>query len=555
MRKKIFRSIFVVAIVVLIASIGIATSFLYDYYNDSQVKRLKAELSLVANTVNEVGVEYFENFNSTVFRFTVVDTDGSVLYDTQANASEMENHADREEIAEAFESGTGSSARKSSTLTKKTFYEAVKLNNGDVLRISVSQLTIGALVLGMLPAIIAIVLVAAIVAGFLSHTMAKKVTEPLMKIDLEHPSDNSTYEELTPILTKIHKQHKQIKSQIETLNRKSDEFEQIVSSMNEGLVILDEYGKVISMNAAARKIFDIKNDIKGNDFLTVNRTSKMSKAVHNAIEGSYSEYFDEINGREYQFTISPIGSDGKSLGALILAFDVSDRAFAERNRREFTANVTHELKTPLQSIMGSAELLENGLVRPEDTSRFIGTIRKEAVRLVSLIDDIIRLSQLDENVEPMAETVELMDVSKEVVEVLSAPAANKNVGLSIAGNPQSIFGVKRYIYEIIYNLCDNAIRYNVEGGKVEIAIGNENGRAVISVKDTGIGIAPEHHDRIFERFYRVDKSHSKETGGTGLGLSIVKHAVQYHGGKITVESELGKGTTITVHFYQPVHKD
>lgn len=548
MRKKIFRSIFVVAIVVLIASIGIATSFLYDYYNDSQVKRLKAELSLVANTVNEVGVEYFENFNSTVFRFTVVDTDGSVLYDTQVNASEMENHADREEIAEAFESGTGSSARKSSTLTKKTFYEAVKLNNGNVLRISVSQLTIGALVLGMLPAIIAIVLVAAIVAGFLSHTMAKKVTEPLMKIDLEHPSDNSTYEELTPILTKIHKQHKQIKSQIETLNRKSDEFEQIVSSMNEGLVILDEYGKVISMNAAARKIFDIKNDIKGNDFLTVNRTSKMSKAVHNAIEGSYSEYFDEINGREYQFTISPIASDGKALGALILAFDVSDRAFAERNRREFTANVTHELKTPLQSIMGSAELLENGLVKPEDTSRFIGTIRKEAVRLVSLIDDIIRLSQLDENVEPMAETVELMDVSKEVVEVLSAPAANKNVGLSIVGNPQSIFGVRRYIYEIIYNLCDNAIRYNVEGGKVEIAIGNENGRTVISVKDTGIGIAPEHHDRIFERFYRVDKSHSKETGGTGLGLSIVKHAVQYHGGKITIESELGKGTTITVHF-------
>ena len=548
MTKKIFHSIFTVALVVLLASIGIATSFLYDYFNDSQVKQLKAELSLVADTVNEVGVEYFENFDSTVFRFTVVDTDGTVLYDTQVNSSEMENHADREEIAEAFKTGTGSSARNSSTLTEKTFYEAVRLENGDVLRISVSQLTVGALILGMLPAIIAIILIAGVVAGILSHTMAKKVTEPLMQLDLENPSENSTYEELTPILTKVHRQHKQIKSQTETLRRKSDEFEQIISSMNEGLVLLDEHGMVLSMNTAAKKIFAVKNDVNGSDFLLVDRTSKMSKAIWNALDGNHSEYTEERNGSEYQFTVNPIESDCKVLGAVILVFDISDRAFAERNRQEFTANVTHELKTPLQSIIGSAELLENGLVKPEDTARFVGNIRKEATRLVSLINDIIRLSQLDENNEPATETVELTEVAKEVVEVLTASAVKRNVTLSIEGEPQTIFGVRRYIYEIIYNLCDNAIRYNMDGGKVEIKIGKDNGRAVVSVKDTGIGIAPEHQSRIFERFYRVDKSHSKETGGTGLGLSIVKHAVQYHGGKVTIDSEVGKGTTITIVF-------
>ena len=548
MTKKIFHSIFTVALVVLLASIGIATSFLYDYFNDSQVKQLKAELSLVADTVNNIGVEYFENFDSTVFRFTVVDTSGTVLYDTEVNAIEMENHADREEIVEAFKTGTGSSARNSSTLTEKTFYEAVLLENGDVLRVSVSQLTVGALVIGMMPAISAILLIAAVVALLLSHTMAKKVTEPLMQLDLDNPAENNTYEELTPILTKVYKQHKQIRSQMDALRRKSDEFEQIVSSMSEGLVLLDEHGMVLSMNTAAKKIFAVKKEIKGNDFLLVDRTSKMSKAIWNALEGSHSEYTEERHGSEYQFTINPIVSDDKVLGAVILVFDISDRAFAERNRREFTANVTHELKTPLQSIIGSAELLETGLVKPEDTARFVGNIRKEASRLVNLINDIIRLSQLDEDSEPATETVDLFDVAKEVVEVLTVSAAKRNITLQITGEPCTIFGVRRYIYEILYNLCDNAIRYNTDNGSVTITVGKEAERTVLSVADTGIGIPPEHHSRIFERFYRVDKSHSKETGGTGLGLSIVKHAVQYHNGKVSLDSEVGKGTTITVTF-------
>lgn len=548
MRKKIFRSIFTVALVVLLASIGIATSFLYDHFNISQQSQLQAELHLVADTVNEVGIEYFETFDSSVFRFTVVGADGTVLYDTQAIANEMENHADREEIIEAFQSGKGNSARTSSTLTEKTFYEAVLLENGDVLRISVNQLTIGALIVGMLPAIFVIILIATVVAIILSLTMAKHVTEPLMNLDLEHPAENVAYEELTPILTKLHKQHKQIKKQTKSIRRKSEEFDQIVASMNEGLVLLDEHAMILSINQAAKKIFGVNKDAKGDDFLLYDRTSKTSKAIWDALEAKHSEYTEERNSSVYQFTVNPIESSGKVLGVIILVFDVTDRAFAERNRQEFTANVTHELKTPLQSIIGSAELLETGLVKDEDKGKFIGNIRKEASRLVSLINDIIRLSQLDENVESATETVELMSVANEVVEVLSASASEKNISLYVDGEPCTIFGVQRYIYEIIYNLCDNAIRYNVDGGKVTIKISKESGSPEISVTDTGIGIAPEHQGRIFERFYRVDKSHSKETGGTGLGLSIVKHAVQYHNAKVSLESEVGNGTTVTVKF-------
>ncbi len=548
MTKKIFRSIITVALVVLLASMVIATSFLYEYFNNAQVNQLKAELSLVADAVNNVGVSYFDNLDASVFRFTVVAADGTVLYDTQVDPAGMENHADREEIREAFRDGRGSSARSSSTLTERTFYEAVLLESGEVLRISVSQLTLGALMVGMVPAISAIVLIATVVALILSRKMAEKITEPLLQLDLEHPTENNTYEELSPILTKIRRQHKQIKSQMEALHRKSEEFEQIISSMNEGLILLDEHGMVLSMNTAAEKIFSVKGPAVGQDFLVIDRTSEMSKAVRAALSGKHSEFRGQRNGNAYQFNVNPIASGGKALGAVILAFDITDKAFAERNRQEFTANVTHELKTPLQSIIGSAELLENGLVKPEDTGRFIGNIRKEAARLVSLINDIIRLSQLDENAEPATETVNLLEIAKEVGEVLTVPAAEKNITLTVEGDPCTIFGVRRYIYEIIYNLCDNAIRYNVDGGKVTVEIYREEGHTVVSVSDTGIGIAPEHQSRIFERFYRVDKSHSKETGGTGLGLSIVKHAVQYHSGKVTLESELGKGTTMKVVF-------
>lgn len=548
MTKKIFRSMIIVALIVLLSGLFVATTFIYDYFNKSQVKQLKAELELVKETVNNVGVEYFDNFDSTMFRFTVVNEDGIVLYDTVADVTKMENHSDREEIREALKNGHGSSARNSATLTEKTFYEATLLDSGNVLRISVSQLTLGALFVGMSPAICVIILIAGILSFLLSSKMTKKIIEPLNKIDLDNPTENNLYEELSPILTKIHKQHKQISHHIDELRHKSDEFEQIISSMSEGLILIDDKGKILSINNACKKIYAVKENVLGNNLLSVDRTNQMSRAVKDALDGLHSEFIIQKNGYEYQFNVNSIETDGKRLGAVILAFDITEKAFAERNRQEFTANVTHELKTPLQSIIGSAELLENGLVKPEDTERFVGNIRKEASRLVNLINDIISLSQLDEKYELATEIVNLREVANEVVEVLIGSAIKKNVSLEVIGSDCVIYGVRRYIYEIIYNLCDNAIRYNVDDGKVTIDIRQENSQKVIVVSDTGIGIDTEHHARIFERFYRVDKSHSKETGGTGLGLSIVKHAVMYHKGKIEIESQLGKGTEIKVIF-------
>ena len=548
MTKKIFRSIITVTMVVLIASLFIASSFLYDYFNKSQVTQLKEELSLAAVAVDKVGTEYFDNLDSSIFRFTVVGTDGKVLYDSQADASDMENHLEREEIAEAIKNGNGSSARYSSTLTERTFYEATRLQNGNVLRISVSQVTVGALILGMLPAICAVVLISIAVSFVLSHKMANSIVKPLNELDLENPAENDTYDELTPILTKINKQHKQITRQMRELKQKSDEFEQITASMNEGLVLLDKKGTVLSINTAAKTLFGADDSAVGRDFLTVDRSVDMNSAVEKALDGKHSEFREEIGGSEYQFIINRTESDGKTVGVVILCFDVTETAFAERNRKEFTANVSHELKTPLQSIIGSAELLENGLVKPEDTKRFVVNIKKEATRLVSLINHIIRLSQLDEDSESVTESVDLYDIANEVVEVLTVSASKKQVELTLNGESCVMNGIRRYLYEIIYNLCDNAIRYNKDGGKVTIDLKNKDGNIILSVSDTGIGIPAEHQSRIFERFYRVDKSHSKETGGTGLGLSIVKHAVAFHGGTVKLESKVGEGTTVTVEF-------
>ena len=548
MTKKIFRSIIAVAMVVLFASLFIASTFLYDYFNKSQVAQLKEELSLVATNVDKVGTGYFDNFDSSMFRFTLISPDGSVLYDSQVNAQDMENHLAREEISETLQNGTGSSARYSSTLTRRTFYEATRLADGNILRISVSQVTVGALMLRMFPAVCIIVAISALVSLVLSHKMAKSIVRPLNELDLEHPAENDVYEELTPILAKLNKQHTQITQQMQELRKKADEFAQITASMNEGLILLDKNGRILSLNSAAKKLFDTDETAVGRDFLTLDRNAHMSHAIEMAFAGRHREFREERNGREYQFVINRTESDGKTVGAIILCFDVTETAFAERNRREFTANVSHELKTPLQSIIGSAELLENGLVRPEDTARFVGNIKNEASRLVSLINDIIRLSQLDENHEPATESVDLYEVAKEVVEILTESAMKKQVALSLHGEPCVMTGIRRYLYEILYNLCDNAIRYNNTGGAVTIRLQHADGHIRLCISDTGIGIPAEHQSRIFERFYRVDKSHSRQTGGTGLGLSIVKHAVAWHGGTLELNSAVGKGTTVTVVF-------
>ena len=544
MTSKIFRSTVFVAVVVLLCSLGIVIGVLYNRFTGVQVQQLKDELSLAVTGTEQYGNAFLENVEADRFRVTWIDTDGTVLFDTQVDQTAMENHSDREEIQEAFAAGSGSAVRNSSTLTEQTYYEAQRLTDGTVLRISTNQASAWALMMDLLWPIILIAVLAIGLSLILARRMAKNIVEPMNKLDLEHPLSNNTYEELSPLLRRINQQHLQINAQMRKLQHKTDEFIQITSNMQEGLVVLDKETNIRSINTAALRIFRAEETCVGSSFFQVNRSNTLRQALNDALDKGRGSVMQELEGRIYRFDMSSIQSDGNLLGAVILAVDVTESQNAEQMRREFSANVSHELKTPLQGIIGSAELLESGMVKPEDTPRFVGHIRKEASRLVNLIEDIIRLSQLDEGVELPAEQVDMLALAEDVKEILAPSAAEKNVKIDVTGNGFTIKGVRRMLQEIIYNLCDNAIKYNVPGGSVTIHA--ENNRLIVS--DTGIGIPAEHKDRIFERFYRVDKSHSKASGGTGLGLSIVKHAVAYHKAEISLESIPGRGTTITVLF-------
>ncbi len=556
MTKKIFRSILSVAAAVLLANLVIVMGCLYDYFGSVQETQLKDELRLAAYGVEENGQDYLEHLSERDYRYTWtpdyrltwIASDGTVLFDTLDSAENMENHGDRIEVREAFAKGESSSIRYSTTLTERTLYYARALNNGTVLRISIRQVTVLALVLVMLQPILLVAILAVILSAALANWMSKKIVRPLNSLDLDHPLENDAYEELAPLLSRIHQQRQQIAAQLHSLKKQTDEFAQVTSHMKEGLVLLDNAGKILSINPAAQQVFGAESSCDGQDFLTIDRSRDLHLAIQTAAEEGHGEIRSERNGREFQFDISRIESEDAFVGTVLLAFDVTEQAFAEQNRREFTANVSHELKTPLQSITGSAELLENGLVKPEDVPRFVGMIRTEAARLVTLVDDIIHLSQLDEGAAPDRETVDLLETAKDAASALGDSATEKGIHVSVSGESVSISGVRSFLHEMIYNLCDNAIKYNVENGSVEITVVRKEQEAVVTVKDTGIGIPAEHQSRIFERFFRVDKSRSKASGGTGLGLSIVKHIAQYHGATIKLQSEFGCGTTVSVVF-------
>lgn len=561
MSKKIFCSTLTIAATVLLASLVIVLGCLYDYFSTVQINQLKDELRLAAYAVEENGQAYLEQLTVRDYRYTWtpdyrltwVASDGAVLFDTAESAEDMENHGNRIEIQEAFATGESSSIRYSETLTERTLYYARALNDGTVLRISVSQMTVLALVLAMVQPIMLSGLFVVILSAVLANRMARRIVQPLNTLDLDHPLENNVYEELSPLLRRIQQQRGQISAQLRELRARTEEFEQITSHMNEGLVVLDQKGTILSINPAAQKLFDLDDSCTRKNFLTAERGQEMSRAILSALEDGHSEIRMGKNGREIQFDISRIESDGAMIGTVLLAFDVTEQAFAERNRREFTANVSHELKTPLQSITGSAELLENGLVKPEDVPKFVRMIRTEAARLVTLVDDIIHLSQLDEGVAPAQETVDLLETAKDVASVLCDRAKERKIRVSVSGERVSISGVRSFLHEMIYNLCDNAIKYNVENGSVEVAVTRGEQAAIVTVRDTGIGIPAEYQSRIFERFFRVDKSRSKASGGTGLGLSIVKHIAQYHEAKIEVRSRVGGGTSIDVIF--PLNHD
>lgn len=548
MTKKIFHSILLVACTVLLACYLVILTSLNDYFTSLRKSQLKTQLSFASTAVEDEGIEYLKNLENGEYRLTLIDTDGTVLYDTNADAATMENHSDRREFQEAFLSGYGESHRYSRTLTEQTYYFAKKLSDDRVLRISTSQVTIVSLLLGMLQPLLVITFLAILLSVFLAKRASRNLVKPLNNLDLNDPLSNDVYEELSPLLRHMAQQNKQIALQMDELSRSQNEFNAITSNMSEGLIVLNKDGVVVSLNTAARKIFEAEEDSIGKDFLTIDRTPEISRAIKETLSGKKQELEYEKNGRNYDLCINQIVEKDEVIGVLLLAIDNTEKIQAEQNRREFTANVSHELKTPLQSIIGSADLIESGLVKPEDMPRFIGHIKTDAARLVSLVSDIIRLSQLDENTEMNWENVDALSVAKEALEMVGPIAESRNISLTIKGEPAPLNSVHKLLYDIIYNLCDNAVKYNKEGGFVKVDVKTAGDKVQVAVSDNGVGITPADQSRVFERFYRVDKSHSRESGGTGLGLSIVKHAVAYLKGSISLESTLGKGTTITVSF-------
>ena len=548
MKKKIFQSILRVTIVILFVSLMLITGVLHNYFQKIQNQQLKEELALAALGVEQGGSSYLSGLEKHNNRITWIDSNGNIRFDNQADITKMDNHRDREEFIEAIETGLGSSSRHSVTLTENTVYEAKLLSDGTVLRISMNQKSVLALVLGLLQPFGIILILAVVIAYFIAEKIAKQIIEPLDEIDLEHPLEEESYEELAPFLKRIFYQKKQIHLQMEELEQKKLEFEQVTTHMKEGLVLLDAKNQIISINPAALGLFQTTLDCIGNNFLSVERKQKLIQIIEKAREEGWGQTRFEKNNREYQFDVTSIRNEKGIMGSVILVFDITEQKNAEKMRREFSANVSHELKTPLQSIIGSAEILQNNLVKDEDVPRFVGHIHKEASRLVVLIEDIIRLSELDEERELHKEELSLCQIVKDVLKSLQDKANERNIKLETVGDEGQMMGIYRLLHEVIYNLCENAIKYNVDGGSVKVCIEERPTEVGITIEDTGIGIPKEHQSRVFERFYRVDKSHSKKTGGTGLGLSIVKHAVSYHNGTIKLVSEEGKGTKIEIRF-------
>ncbi len=552
MTKRIFRSICFVAIAVFLASVALFLCVLYDYFGNVQRNQLKTQTELAAQGVENAGEDYFEGLDTNGYRITWMDADGEVLFDSDASTAEMENHLEREEIKEAVEDGYGESSRYSATLMERTLYSAMRLEDGTVVRLSIAQNTMLTLLLGMSQPIAIIIVIAIALSFFLAYRLSKHITEPLNRLNLDDPLNNEGYDELSPLLRRIDAQQRQIKAQAGELRKKQEEFEAVTENMAEGIVLLNTKGMILSINRAAASLFDTTHACVGRHMLSVNRSMEVSSLLSELEKGVPSEKTIELKGRKYQLDVSPVSEDGNVTGAALLILDVTEKEQAEQMRREFTANVSHELKTPLQIIAGSAELLSNGIVKEEDRMGFYTRIQGEAQRMIRLVEDILRLSHLDEGADEMKrEDVDLFALADETVKSLQAEAENAHVTMNLDGERAVVHGIPQLLQSIVFNLCDNAIKYNRSNGTVGVTVKPEIDCVVLSVADTGIGIPPEHQDRIFERFYRVDKSRSKELGGTGLGLSIVKHAARLHNAKIKLSSTEGKGTTITVTFPKP----
>ncbi len=552
MRRRIFRNMCTLALAAILLSSTLVLVVLYPLFNSQMQKEMQIEAAYITAGLNQaVNKNAFlkttEIQNSTI-RITLVAKDGIVLFDNMAPAEKMDNHLSRPEIAEAFATGTAQSVRLSATLDSQTFYYAVRLDDGTVVRLANTTGSVFSAFIGILPLIILIAITVFGLALPLAKKMTNKIITPINTLNLENPADNSVYEELLPLLYRIRTQNQQIKHQMDVLQAQQEDFAALTSHMSEGLILLDTKANVLTVNQSAIYLLGAeKISYRGKNILTLSRNLILHRAAETALSGRHCVDLLLIKNRTCQLFASPVYENTTVKGAILLILDVTEQQKAEKIRREFSANVSHELKTPLTSISGYAELIKNNMAKAEDISTFAERIYLEADRLVALVDDIIQLSGLDEkNIQLPPEKINLLELTNLIALRLLPQAKEKNVSINVAGDSIHIFAVKQMMDELISNLCENAIKYNKPNGKVKIDISQQNETAVLTVSDTGVGIPREHQDRVFERFYRVDKSHSKQTGGTGLGLSIVKHIAEYHKAAIKLESTENNGTKITV---------
>ncbi len=550
MRKRIFRSLCLACFITLLLTATFVIGVIYT----NSTKELKKEVinqSIFIREALESDADADTGYIAAIGkesenRISLISPDGTVIYDSFVQASNLENHLDRPEIQSAIANGNGDATRLSSTLGEKTYYYAVKLKSGDILRVAATSKSAFGMINSALVWIILIAIVILAFAVISARLLTDRMIKPINNLNLEEPLSNSTYEELSPLLTRLAKQNQKISGQLKELTARQKEFDDITGAMNEGLVIYGEGGNILFQNNSAKRIL---GDAVGKSYLELCRNVDYMKVIESAISGKSFSVKLNKHGKVYQLSANPVESSSNSYAAILFIIDITDKEQAEKMRREFSTNVSHELKTPLTSIMGYAEIIENGIAKTEDVPRFAHDIHTEAARLLTLIEDIIKLSRMDEgDLGQEFEEVDLSELCKLAINTLSEKAKAKNVTIDYSGEISSVYGIKPILYEMVYNLCDNAVNYNKDNGSVTVKLQNENGKTILSVSDTGIGIAPEHQDRIFERFYRVDKSHSKDTGGTGLGLAIVKHAAMLHNAEIALESKEGKGTTIAIAF-------
>ena len=549
MSKKIFKYIMLVSSLITVLGLAFVVGILYHYFQGQLMDELKKEAVYISRGVESAGVDYLQQLNAEDSRITYVDESGKVIYDNEANVESMDNHGHRKEIREAEINGEGADERMSSTLSEKTMYYAVRLENGNVLRVSSNQASVWMLLLQLLPPFVAVLILMLLLSGVFASRLSGKVVEPLNGLDLEHPEENDAYDEVQPLLSKIGRQSRQIRLQLEAARRQQKEFSIITENMQEGLLVIDRYTMVLSVNSSVGRLLKVKEVKTGESVYLLNRSEEFRDVVGQVLEGKHENKILRLDGSDIQVIANPVTRENKTEGAVILLVDVTEKVEREQLRREFSANVSHELKTPLTSISGFAEIMQDGFVKDEDVKVFAGRIYKEAQRLIRLVGDVIRISRLDEGGVPYQwEELDLYSMVHDIFSTLHEAARKQEVHMYMEGGSTMLDTVPTIMEEVLYNVCDNAIKYNHRGGEVFVQLKDEGDVVRINVRDTGIGIPKEDQERIFERFYRVEKSHSKEIGGTGLGLSIVKHGVKTLNGRLWLKSEPGQGTEIIMEF-------